>query len=250
MHSTIAWAEANTPDGTFQKITAVSDQHVKVSGDKFYLFDYNHLIGAISCGGVLSLESRLVSPSLRRVNPFYITPIENQIVPTEPMAAIYHPLSAIKLDVNEALEAELKATAGAARQATLAAFLAPGAVPPVNGEIFTINCEITVAQVISSWEYSEITFPDSLPVANYRIVGARAVIAGGVVFRFVPVGESHRPGGVCAQDTADNDPDLQRFGGLGNWGTFSTIQPPGMEVLGSAAVGSTTYQVYIDAIKA
>ena len=238
MHSTIAWAEANTPDGTFQKITAVSDQHVKVSGDKFYLFDYNHLIGAISCGGALSLESRLVSPSLRRVNPFYIPPPENALNPT------------IKLDVNEALEAELKATAGAARQATLAAFLAPGAVPPVNGEIFTINCEITVALVISSWEYSEITFPDSLPVANYRIVGARAVIASGVVFRFVPVGESHRPGGICAQDTADNDPDLQRFGGLGNWGTFSTIQPPGMEVLGSAAVGSATYQVYIDAIKA
>ncbi len=250
MHTTIAWAEAHTPDGTLLKLDAVSDQHVKVSGEKFYLFDYNHLIGAMAYPGALALESRLVSPSLRRVNPFYITPVEIAIVPTQPLAAIYHPMSPIRLEVNEALELEIRATAGAAREATACAFLSPGALPPVNGEIFTINCEVTLALVLHVWQYSEITFPDSLPVGNYRIVGARAVIATGVVFRFVPVGEAHRPGGICAQDVDENDPDLQRFGGLGNWATFSTIQPPGIEVLCSTAAGSATYQVYIDAIKA
>ena len=81
-------------------------------------------------------------------------------------------------------------------------------------------------------------------------MGARAVSPTGVVFRFVPVGESHRPGGICAQAPDENDPDLQRFGGLGNWATFSTIQPPGMEVLSSTVISGVTCQVYIDAIKA
>ncbi|MBA7584775.1 hypothetical protein ES708_26735 [subsurface metagenome] len=250
MHTTIAWAEANTPDDTFQKLTGVADQHVKRSEEKFYLFDYNHLIGAAAFPGALALEARLVSPSLRRINPFYITPIEAALVPTEPLAMIYHPMSPIRLDVNESLEAELKATAGVAREASIVAFLSPGASPPVNGEIFTINCEVYVELILHKWQYAEITFPDSLPVGNYRVVGVRAVIADGVAFRLVPVGEAYRPGGLCAQAVNENDPPLQRFGGLGNWCSFSTIQPPGMEVLCSTAAGVDTYQVYIDAIKA
>lgn len=249
MHTTIAWAEAHTPDGNMLKLDAVSDQHIKVSGEKIYPYQYNHLIGAMAYPGALALEARLVSPALRRVNPFYITPVEIALVPTQPLAAIFHPLSPISLSDNEALECEIRATGGAAREASAVAFLAPGATPPVNGEIFTINCEITMAIVLHSWEYSEISFPDSLPIGNYRIVGARAVVANGVAFRFVPVGESHRPGGICAQDVDENDPDLQRFGGLGNWCAFNTMQAPGMEVLCSTAAGSATYQVYIDAIK-
>lgn len=249
MHTTIAFAEANTPDGAFQKVSAVSDQHIKVYGEKIYIADYNHVIGGIALPGALALEARLVSPSLRRVNPFYLAPLEAAIIPTQPIAAIYHPESPVRLETNEAMEAEIKATAGAAREASVAVFLAPGSVPPVKGEIFTVDCSVNVALVLHSWEYSEITFPDSLPVGIYRVVGARAIVASGVVFRFVPVGEAYRPGGICAQAVDDNDPDLQRFGGLGNWFSFNSIQPPGIEVLGSAAVGAADYEIYIDLIK-
>jgi len=249
MHTTIAFAEAHTPDGTFLKLDAVSDQHIKVYGEKIYISSYNHIIGGIALPGALALEARLVSPSLRRVNPFYFSPLEAALIPTEPIAAIFHPECPIKLEENEALEIEVKATAGAAREASAGVFLAPGSVPPVKGEIFTVNTSVNLALVLHSWEYSEITFPDSLPVGNYRVVGARAIVASGVVFRFVPVGEAYRPGGICAQAVDDIDPDLQRFGGLGNWFTFNSIQPPGIEVLGSAAVGAADYEVYVDVIK-
>ncbi|MBA7590087.1 hypothetical protein ES708_32189 [subsurface metagenome] len=128
-------------------------------------------------------------------------------------------------------------------------FLAPGAVPPVNGEIFTLNCTADVTAVLHEWGYSEITFPDSLPVGNYRIVGARVCRANAVVFRFVPVGAAWRPGGICVQNADDLDPDLQRFGGLGNWFTFNSIQPPGIEILASSAAGGGAFEVYIDVIK-
>ena len=249
MHTTIAFAEAHTPDGTFIKLDAVSDQHIKVYGEKIYISDFNHIIGGMALPGALALEGRLVSPSLRRVNPFYFSPLEAAIIPTEPIAAIYHPESPVKLETNEALEVEIKAAAGAAREASAVVFLAPGSVPPVKGEVFTINTSITLALILHVWQYSEIIFPDSLPVGNYRVVGARAIVANGVVFRFVPVGEAYRPGGICAQAVDDIDPDLQRFGGLGNWFTFNSIQPPGIEVLCSVAAGSTSYEVYVDVIK-
>ncbi len=249
MHTTIAWGEAHTPDGTFLKLDAIPDQHIKVYGEKIYIGPYNNIVGGICLPGALALEGRMVSPSLRRVNPFYFSPLEAALVPTEPIAAIYHPQSPVKLDINEALEIEIKATAGAARESTAAVFLAPGGIPPVNGEIFCINCGVNVALVLHAWQYSEITFPDSLPVGNYRVVGARFICASGVVFRLVPIGEAYRPGGICAQAVDDVDPDLQRFGGLGNWFTFNTVQPPGVEVLGSAAVGATDYELYLDVIK-
>lgn len=249
MHTTVAFAEAHTHTVAFQKVDAVSDQHIKVYGEKIYIGEYNHIIGQFACVGVNGLEARLVSPSLRRVNPLYITPVEIALVPTEPIAAVYHPESPVKLEVNEALELEIAGTVVGAEELVTGVFLAPGAVPPVKGEIFTLNCSVNVALVLHAWTYAEITFPDSLPVGNYRVVGARANIANGVLFRLVPVGEAWRPGGICAQAVDDLDPDLQRFGGLGNWFTFNSIQPPGLEVIGSAAVGAADYEVYIDVIK-
>lgn len=249
MHTTVAWSESLDEAGAMAKLAAVPDQHVKVSGDKIYVSSFNHLIGGYAACGSTGDEARLVSPSLRRVNPFYITPVELAIAPVEPAAMRFHPQSAIPLDVNEALEAENDANPAAAEQHAIIAFLAPGAVQPVTGPIWTVNCGITLAQVVNSWEYSEITFPDSLPVANYSIVGARVIASGGIAFRIVPIGESYRPGGIVAQATDDVDPFLQRFGGLGNWVKFSSLQPPGIELLGSAAAASATYEVYLDLVK-
>lgn len=247
MHTTIAFAEAHTPDTTWLKLNAVPDQHIRISGEKIYISDYNHLIGsAAHCTGLA--EARLVSPSLRRVNPFYIAPCETALVPTEPVASVYHPQSPVRLDTNEALEVEFNGAAAGPFEATCVVFLAPGAIPPVNGEIFTINASMNKALVVQNWVYSEITFPDSMPVGNYRVVGARVVRTNGVAFRFVPVGEPFRPGGLVAADVGALDPDLQRFGGLGSWFTFNSIQPPGIELLGSAA-GGTTSEIYIDLIK-
>ncbi len=249
-HTTIAYAEANTPDGTFQKIDAVSDQHIRIEGTKVFVSDMNNIIGAMGCMGALSSELRLVAPSLRRINPFYVTPLEVAIVPDNPILHPFRPANPVPLEVTEALEIEYNGVAGAARQATAAIFLAGGALPTVSGMMWTINCTITLAQVVSSWEYSEVTFPDALAVGNYKVVGARVNCAGGVAFRFVPVGAAHRPGGVCSQGVNEEDPAFQRYGGLGEWFTFNTIQPPGIEIIGSAAAGSATYEVYIDVIKA
>lgn len=249
MHTTIAFAESYTADGAFQKLSEVPDQHIKTTTEKIYIGDNDHIIGAFVAGGTDALEARLVSPSLRRINPFYVTPIETAIVPTEPISHVFHPESPIKLTPNEALECELKNSGVAAVQVSGVVFLAPGAIPPVHGEIFTVNCAFSGDSALNVWTFSEITFPDSLPVANYRVVGARVVAATGVAFRFVVIGQAHRPGGLVAQAPEDNDPHYQRFGGLGNWFTFSTIQPPGLEMLWSAANGVVDFELYLDVIQ-
>lgn len=248
MFSTIAWSESLDPAGAFVNLAAVPDQHIKTSGDYITVGELNQLIAAYAANGTVPAEARLVSPSLRRTNPYYIAPVEGAIAPSADPLMMYHPESPVPLDTNESLEAQTNCNPAVAEQLLIAAWLADGAPSPVSGQIFTVNCEITLALVVNSWEFSEVTFPDSLPVGQYQVVGARAVIANGIIFRFVPVGAAHRPGGISASAVNGKDPFLQRYGRLGEWFTFDQVQPPAVEVIGSAATGSATYQMYVDLI--
>jgi len=249
MFTLIAFSESIDPAGVMANLAAVPDQHVKTAGDYITVGALNQLIGAYACAGTVADEARLVSPSLRRTNPYFITPVEGAIAPSVDPLMIYHPQSPIPLDVNESLEAQHDGNPAAAEQLLTGVWLADGPQAPVSGEIFTINAHVTMALVVNSWEFSEITFPDSLPVADYQVVGARLVAAAGILFRFVPVGAINRPGGVSASAVNGKDPWMQRFGRMGVWFDFNTVQPPGVEVLGSAATGSATYELYLDVIK-
>lgn len=248
MHTTIAYSKAQNCDGAFLNIPAVPDPHIKTSGNYVYIGSYNHIIGGIACLGTVALEARLKSPSLYRVNPYYIAPVQIAIVPTDPVAMRFHPQNPVPLDMNEGLEAEGKQTDITPLQITMGVFLAPGALSPVSGPIYTLNFEAKVDTVVDNWAFAEITWPDALPVGQYNIVGARLIAAGSVLFRFVLVGEAHRPGGICVQDADDPDPRFQRFGGLGVWGSFHSVQPPGIELVSSADGAEATYQGYVDVV--
>ena len=249
MHTLVAFSESQDEAGVMAKIAAVPDQHIRTVGDGIIVPELNQILATVAFVGTTGDEARLIAPSLRRVNPLYITPLELILVPSPQPRVSYHGNNPIVLDVNETLEAENDANPAAAEQHTVGVFLGDSAISPLGGEIHTINAHVTLATVVDSWEFSEITFPDSLPVADYQVVGARLVCASGVLFRFIPVGGAHRPGGICAGLASGIDPEHQRFGGMGEWLSFNSVQPTSIEVLGSSAVGSATYEMYIDVIK-
>lgn len=248
MFTTIAHSESLDAGAAFTRIAAVPDNHMRTDGDGIVIGEFNRLIGGYACCGATVTEVRYQSPSLRRHNPCYIRPLELAITPAGIPVHGVDPAVSIPLDTNEMLEVEENGDPAAAEQVSVATFLGTGQITPVNGKIITVNFTITLAQVVSSWQFSEITFPDELPVGDYEIVGAEFVISGGVVARFVPKGEIHRPGApvVAAGNFGANTPF--RFGKMGTWMRFNTIRPPGVEVLGSVAAGSATYQCYMDVI--
>lgn len=246
MFTIIAFSESQDPATAFAKVAGVPDQHVKVQGDGIYIMEFNRLMGGMACLGTTAAECRLISPSLRRINPHYIAPVDLALYPDGYVHHVVSPRISIPLDINEALECEENSDPAAAERHTIVVWLADREIQPVAGRIFTVNVNITLALVAGAWAFSEIDFVDELPVGQYSIVGMRAVIATAVAIRLVPIAAHNRPGAPCVCNKEYDLDKVFRFGNLGVFCQFPTTQPPGVEVLSSAAAAPATYEVYLD----
>lgn len=248
MFSLVAFSESIDPNGIHTRMAAVPDQTIRTTGDQVTIGEMNMIVGAYATVGTLGDECRLISPSLRRFNPLYITPVELALSPPTHSKMVYHGDNPIPLKTNEALEVENNSNPAAVEQQSVVVWLSDGPQVPVTGDIYTVNLNTTITLLAGEWAFAELDFPDSLPVGQYSVVGARCEVANGVAFRFAPIGSAVRPGGVCAPDVGGIDPYNQRWGRLGNWFEFNTVQPPGVEILSSAAAGAATYDIFIDVI--
>ncbi len=247
MHTTIAFAEnLGALAAQWVNQAAVADAHIKTEGDYIYIADLNKIVGFYALPGTLGEQVRLSAPSIRRVNPQYITDFETAVQSTGIVRRAFFPNIGLSLIPGEGLECEQYVTA--AEILTTIIFLA-GVVPsPVQGNIHTIRFSTDPVRTAYGWSFAEITLLDPLPVGNYDVVGVRLETATGIAFRLVPVGGFHRPGGICAIDMEDEDVPLQRYGGLGVWCSFVHGLVPGIELICSATAVKETINGYLDLI--
>lgn len=249
MFTTIGFSESQDAGGAEVAMAAVADQHMRTNGDDFIIGEFNRLIGGLACIGTNGIYALFVSPSIRRVNPHYISPTLAVLYPS---TEIFHSVffkSPIILDEDESLNARYFGTPGGAEQASIVAWLSDGDIQQAEGRIYTIRATCTQTLVAGAWNASNIALVDDLPVGTYDVVGGRIVCDEGVAARFIPIGSKNRPGMPCAHDEACGGDKEFRHGALGVWFSFHTNQLPMIEILGSAAEASDTYNIYMDIIK-
>ena len=251
MHTVIAFQEAGTGAAGQANIAAVPDPHVRTAGDYIYVGEMNNIIGVFAFGSTLLTGMRLESPSMRRLGNYEISPIQIAIEPAGDDAITLHPMSPLALEINEGLECIQRVSADAsADRVACGVFLSDGPLAPVDGEIFHVRATATLAAATSGvWQNAEITFDDYLPVGRYALVGAEVVQADGTLFRFNPVGESHRPGGVCITAVGVKGAPAFRHGQLGVWCEFDQLTPPSIEILTSETATATAVVLFLDLIK-
>lgn len=254
MHTTIGFYRTvgvETLTAEWLNLVAIPDQHKKTEGNFIYIDDWNKIIGFFALPGTTGAQVRLSSPSIRRVNPYYITKFETAVLHAGAfeLQGIF-PDIALPLEIGEGLEYEQYICADS-EEIHGFIFLASVVPDPIRGNIHTIRFSTEPARTVGTWSFSELTLIDVLPVGTYDVVGARLESDTGLCFRLVPVGGIHRPGGICVKATAaseDNDQDLQRYGGLGKWMTFSHGYLPGLEMVASAGAAKETIYGYLDII--
>jgi len=251
MFTTVAYQEAKLADTTPLAILAVPDQHVRTDDTIIYMSDFNEILGVYAGGHTTLTDAYLASPSLRRLANYTIAPLALAALPLGDDSFILHPESPLALEKNEGLEAIITAsgTVGAVFT-TVGVWLGDGPVTPVVGEIFHVRatCPALTAAALA-WQNRELTFDDTLPVGRYQIVGAKCFSATVVLFRFVPIGEALRPGGLGAATLLLKTHDLQRNGGMGVWCEFDQITPPSVDFLKGIAAGADDPVLYLDLIK-
>lgn len=251
MFTVVAFSESQDNAGAFANVGAVTDNHIKAVGDSIYVNEFNRLVGVMACmGATVPGEVRVVSPSIRRMSPHYISPVINAIYPTGDTGIDMFRDSPVILDIDEQLEVENDANPAAAEQHSVVMWLANQEIQPVKGNIKTVKASCTTALVAGTWTFTDLTFSDDLPVGNYDVVGMRIVCDEGVAARLVPKGAINRPGVPCfASGLLQDYNNTFRKGNMGVFCSFPHNNVPGIEILGSAAEASDTYIVYLDLIK-
>jgi len=247
MHTTVAFAEDHAGSVPFDNIEAVIDQHIRTEGNFIYIGEQNKIIGLDVRGVIGCTAARLVSPSIRRVNPYYQLGIGQAVVAPGNIHKTFFPTAPVPLETNEGLECEAENIG--VGDITAIVFLSSAPPSPISGNIHTVRFEWNALLALGVWAYSEIVLDDDLPVGTYDVVGGFIEEATSLAFRFVPVGGFTRPGGLVTAGQEFVTPELQRKGGLGVWFTFNSVQLPGIEVICSAATGAGAHIGYMDVIK-
>ena len=248
MHNTIAFCEEMTAQNVEEYIAGVADQNARVHGDDIYIGKYNRIISMFG-GGQAPSYMRLLSPSLRRlfgpyIHPYYsFAPDAYWVV-----KPVYMTENPIPLETNEALNAVILSTVlNVDNDKFCGVSLAEGPVSPARGEIRTMYDEVSGTFTQKTWVNAHFTFPVDLPVGRYQVVGAQCRCTYPGIFRLVPIGADHRPGGMIDATDKVVDTSGQRGGKLGVWCEFDQLTPPSLEIC--SAVTNTWAAVKLDLIR-
>ncbi len=245
----IGFGESLDPAGVEEELVPIADPTISEEGDYVYIGELNQLIGMMAFLTTTGVSAYVDTPSLRRVSVVHISPITKQIYPTNFERLQIFPRHPVALEPEEGLKVQVVSDPSGAEFHTVALMLSDGAIAPIEGEIFRVKATASITITVGEWKFGELTFADKLPSGTYAIVGARVETAsGGSIFRLIPIGAGHRPGGVCVTDVEAKDPPYHRNGELGVWMEFTPRTVPSLEILGNATSGSTQV-VHLDLIK-
>lgn len=219
-------------------VAAVPDQAILTQNNDIIVPDDLPLILGLYALGPSLTRAQITSPSIRRQWTQEIFKLDLSATPADHLLFNDHTQNPIVLDNDEFLDANMAEGAAGASRGTILVWLGDLPPQPYQGDIRSIRVTSTTAAVANTWSNIPIAFNDTLPAGQYALVGAMLQSANMQAFRFAFRGENYRPGfiGITAKNQRENH--LARFGGMGEWGTFSHNVPPSVDVLCNGADAS------------
>lgn len=247
-----AFAEDIDAAGANVNITAVPDAHLTTNGDDLTVPELANIAWAAGGIGLTPLLCRLESPTLRDLNRLAINPLnglnDGDVEPSDPIAIYAIPQNPRRLSATELLQCTINSNTAAAAYQWCIVGLADGPLlPVVRAELITVEATSATTVTARAWSNTQLTFSDRLDPGRYEVLGLRAIGATMIVARYVFKPGRWRPGCIATDSMSTNDAPLFRNGQLGVWGTFSSTEPPDVEVLCDAA--DTSQRYFLDLVK-
>lgn len=240
-----AWSESQD-SAVLTNIAALADQQLRTQGDDVIVPELAYL-GAFYMVGLNVTQAQFVSPSVRRMWPFDVSPVDRSAEPTAPTPFLNWFDRPLQLQAGEQMNALMAEDAAGAIRTTALAWFFDSAPQPAAGDIFTIRATAATTLAAFAWTNGALTLSQALPNGTYDLVGMRAESAGLIAARAVFVGGGWRPGVIGYDAPGDIDDPWFRRGRLGVWGTFTHLSPPSIDFLSVSA--DTAETVWLDLIK-
>lgn len=245
---TMGGYESTASNATLIAVTPIPDGHLTVSGNDIRVpAAVPNLLAAAAMINSVAATPRvqLVTPSLRALVPFDVSPITNGLVFPSTAGIVNDWFTPFPLVPLEPLDAF--AQNGASVVNRVFVWLGDGPNKPTTGKIFTVRATAGATLVTATWVNSgALTFASTLPAGHYQMVGMRSLSANQCAARVFFVGYPWRPGVIaCAADATIEWP-LFRYGNLGVFGEFDNTVPPTVDFMG---ITDTAQILYFDLIK-
>jgi len=245
VYTTIAWHRNVLTGGVLTTLNAIKDAHMSQTPERYVIpSDVRFLAGAFAASASIT-EAHLETPSLRRVAPICVSPLNSgSVKPTSPVRFMDMFDAPLELTATEQISALAAGTETAATDFVLVAFLADGPAKPYSGPYYTVKATAATTLQPFAWTPVTPTFETSLPVGRYRIIGLRAQSPNMIAARVVVPGQPWRPGVIAVNAIADKEAERFRFGRAGVLAEFDTGTGFQIECLASAA--DTTQVFWLD----
>jgi len=255
---TLAYTLATGGAVTDSEMTAATDSEIS-QRNSHYIFTEDYKLLAAGFFGATATRLNIQVPTWNAVTRFNVWPPQRAVtVPSNPILDQWFRYPP-PIPQNE--EFTLKVSDTAAEQVT--AFLCPGTgnwnqnLPQGKAPlpIFELRLNFTTAALTANtWSgLGAVTFEQSLRGGTYAVVGAEAqgagILAGRFVFPRAPMYKNRkmRPGFLFSQALGDVPFILGGQAGAmvwGEYGRFSTFEPPQMEFWGNAG-GAVAIEVRV-----
>ena len=233
-----AYSQSENPSTLTQVNALTPDQVLQVRDNSFIAHKVNKVGMVVGFAAHLT-RLQMQAPSLRKVAQLEIQPIVNAAPAGGNgwgFVSYENPdMDLLELEDGEEFGAFATDSNASAEQITVGVRLHDGPVRPVKGRIFSMRVTASTTLTANAWSNCTLTLDQNLPKGNFAVVGARFKSAGALLFRMVFLGQAYRPGGIAEQSDLALDLPLQRFGRLGQWGTFESVNPPTIDVLSTSA---------------
>lgn len=240
MFHTSAYQSTITNANTLQQLTEIPDSILPASGSGLLSSTLAFLM-ALGLVGTSATRGQFQAPSLRDYGNVDLDPVNIGTAWESPPRLDDLSMKPIPLAMSEEWDAFGAQNNGAASEvSSMFVWSSDGKMDPFPAKkIVQIFWSASITLVANKWSIIQMTLAQPLYPGNYAIVGARALSAGALAFRFVPSGNPQstpwRPGGVAVQTDDALDPPKQRKGGWGKWLDFTNVSVPQIEMFSTSA---------------
>jgi hypothetical protein len=233
-----------------QNVAAIVDNVITTSANNKYIMPARVQVYAAGAMNDFLQRARINAPSLRNEGLPEIFPITVSNLPATIPLVTYWDRVGPTVQQNEEVGVEI--TDGASVTLRAHAFVAfRDVVAPIPaGKRMRIVGTSTLTLAVGQWVSGNMTLDQTLPYGQYSVIGMAVVCAGSYAARLIfPRSTAWRPGCPTAAGAGAVDA-MQAFmaGRLGEWGQFTSVAQPLIEIVGNTA-GAQTATIVLDMVQ-